>query len=120
VSGAAIIGRRAAPPASEAHREGLVEDVQEHFDPKVHAASVVEIIEVAETDNPVAQANLHHPFAVPPIPCDAGKAGPVGLGHGCTSMLHWEDVEAGSAGPARRLAKPIHAVLSLSLTRRAE
>jgi hypothetical protein len=31
---------------------------------------------------------LHHPFAVPPIPGDTGKAGPVGLGHGCTSMLH--------------------------------
>jgi hypothetical protein len=33
-----------------------------------------------------AEANLHHPFAAPPVPRDAGK--PVGLGHGCTSMLH--------------------------------
>ena len=64
---------------------GACDDSLEHFGPKVHAASVLEIIEVAETDIPVAEANLHHPFAVPPIPRDTGKAGPVGLGHGCTS-----------------------------------
>ena len=32
-------------------------------------------------------------------------------------MLHWEDVEAGSAGPACPLAKPIHVTLTLSLAR---
>ena len=78
----------AGPPATEAHREGLVEGLLEHFGPNVHAASVVKIIEVAQTDIPVAEANLHHPFAVPPVPRDTGKAGPVGLGHGCTSMRH--------------------------------
>ena len=49
-----VTGRRssvrgAGPPATEAHREGLVEDLQEHFGPKVHAASVVKIIEIAQT-----------------------------------------------------------------------
>ena len=75
-------GLGAGPPATEAHCEGLVEGLLEHFGPNVHASSVVKIIEVAETDIPVAEANLHHPFAVPPIPRDTGKAGPVGLGHG--------------------------------------
>jgi hypothetical protein len=56
----------------------------EHFRPEVHAASVVEIIEIAQTDIPKAEANLYHPFAVPPIPRDTGL---VGLGHGCTSTL---------------------------------
>ena len=78
----------AGPPATEAHREGLVEGLLEHFGPNVHAASVVKIIEVAQTDIPVAEANLHHPFGVPPVPRDTGKAGPVGLGHGCASTLH--------------------------------
>jgi hypothetical protein len=36
----------------------------------------------------VAEANLHQPFAAPPIPRDTRKGGPVGLWHGCTSMLH--------------------------------
>jgi hypothetical protein len=82
----AIIGRGAGPPATEAH--GLVEDLQEHLGPNVHAASVVEIIEVTQMDMALAEANLHPPFAVPAIPRDTGKAGPVGLGHGRTSMLH--------------------------------
>jgi hypothetical protein len=39
----------------------------------------------------------------------------------CTSMLHWEeDVEAGSAGPACRLVKPIHAMLSITQSPREE
>jgi hypothetical protein len=78
----------AGPPATEAHREGLVEGLLEYFGPNVHAASVVKIIEVPQTDIPVADANLHHPFAVPPVPRDTRKAGPVGFGHGCTSMRH--------------------------------
>jgi hypothetical protein len=80
-------GRGAGPPATEAHREGLVEDLQEHFGPKVHTASVVEIIEVAQMDMAVAEAKLHHPFAPPLIPRDTGKAAPFSLGHGCASML---------------------------------
>jgi hypothetical protein len=42
--------------ATETHREGLIEDLQEHFGPKVHAASVVEIIEVAQTNMAVGTA----------------------------------------------------------------
>jgi hypothetical protein len=63
----------------------------------IHTASVVEIIEVAQMDMALAAANLHHPFAVPPIPSDAGRAGPVGLGHGYTSMLHGKGRGSGSA-----------------------
>jgi len=76
VTGRRSPGRGARPLATEAHREGLVEDLQEHFGPEVDAASVVEIVEIARTDIPVAEANLHHPFAVPPIPRDTRKAGP--------------------------------------------
>jgi hypothetical protein len=68
---------------------GLIKDLQEHFGPKVYAASVVEIVEVAQMRMAVAEANLHHPFAVPLIPRDTGKVGPIGLWHGCTSMLHF-------------------------------
>ena len=85
VTGQRSSGLGAGPPATEAHREGLVEGLLEYFGPNVHAASVVKIIEVAQTDIPVAEANLHHPFAVPPIPCDTGKVRPIGLRHGCTS-----------------------------------
>jgi hypothetical protein len=90
-TGPRLSGRGTGPPATEAHREGPVDDSLEHFGPKVHAASIVKIIEVAQTDIPVAEANLHHPFAVPPVPCDTGKAGPVGLGHGFTSMRDWSE-----------------------------
>ena len=74
---------------------GWIEDLQEHFGPEVYAASVVKIIEVTQMDIPGAVANSHHPFAVPPIPRDTGKARPVGLGHGCTSMLHRSERRGG-------------------------
>ena len=61
-TGPRLSGRGAGPPATEAHREGLTEDLYEHFGPKVHPASVVEIIEIGHTDIPGAEANLHHPF----------------------------------------------------------
>jgi hypothetical protein len=64
------------------------EALQKQFGPKVNPPRVVEIVDVAETDTAVAEANSHQPFAVPPIPRDTGKGRPVGLGHGCTSMLH--------------------------------
>jgi hypothetical protein len=72
----------------------------------IHTASVVEIIEVAQMDMALAAANLHHPFAVPPIPSDAGRAGPVGLGHGYTSMLHGKGRGSGSA--ALRVDWPVY------------
>ena len=106
-TGPRLSGRRAGAPATEAHRKGLVDDSLEHFGPKVHAASVVEIIEIAQTDIPGAEANLHRPFAVPPIPCDTRKAGPVSLGHGCTSILYTrKDVEADSA--SLRVNRPVY------------
>ena len=64
------------------------EGLQKQFGPKVNSPRVVEIVEVAQMDIPGAEANLHHPFAAPPIPRDTGKARPVSLWHGCTSMLH--------------------------------
>ena len=87
----------------------------EHFGPNVHAASVVKIIEVAQTDIPVAEANLHHPFAVPPVPRDTGKAGPVGLGMAALPCGTEVSVETGSAALCVDW-RSIHAASSLPRT----